>query len=42
MFLYVRNLKNAEEAAAAIAKGAAALAVSLSANRNMEAENTRT
>ena len=42
MFLYVRNLKTMEQAQKAIAKGAVALAVSLSANRNMEAENTRT
>ena len=42
MFLYVRNLKSAEEADYAIEKGASALTVSLSARRNMEAENTRT
>lgn len=42
MFLYVRNIKTKEQAAAAIAKGASALAVALSASRNLEAENTRT
>lgn len=42
MFLYVRNLKTKAEAERAIALGAAALAVSLSAGRNMEAEHTRT
>lgn len=42
MFLYVRDVKSAAEAADAIEKGAAALAVSLSARRNMEAEQTRT
>ncbi len=42
MFLYVRNLKSKAEAERAISLGASALAVSLSAARNMEAEHTRT
>lgn len=42
MFLYVRNIKSKAEAERAIGLGAVALAVSLSAARNMEAEQTRT
>lgn len=42
MFLYVRNIKSLEQAEYAIQKGAVAITVSLSASRNMEAENTRT